>query len=97
MTTIFQSTGFFSLFLDGGDFSKNLMTSAICTGADPANASNILVRYQSIMFSIPVTNIKFQMEQAYYTSLGLIPMNNYTEYSITGAFIALYNSYLTNA
>jgi hypothetical protein len=97
MTTIFQNGGFFTLFLDGGDFSKNLMTSASCNGPDPANASNILVNYQSLLFSIPLTNIKFQMGALEYAILGLIPVDTYTEYNTTAAFIALYSGYLTNA
>ena len=94
MTTVLQKTGYLSLFLDGGAFSKDLMTGTICSGADPSNASNILVSYQSIMFSIPITNIKFQMSQLNYNSLYLIPVDNYTEYSTRSAFKALYDGYL---
>jgi hypothetical protein len=97
MTTVFQKTGYLSLFLDGGDFSKDLMSAATCNGADPANASNILVSYQSIMFSIPITNIKFQMSQLNYNSLDLTPVADYTEYRTRAAFTALYSGYLTNA
>jgi len=96
MTTVFQKTGYLSLFLDGGDFSKDLMTDTVCNGPDPANASNILVIYQSIMFSIPITNIKFQMCQLNFNSLDLTPVDNYTEYSTRSAFKALYDSYLIN-
>jgi hypothetical protein len=97
MTTVFQKTGYLSLFLDGGDFSKDLMTGATCSGADPANASNILVSYESIMFSIPITNIKFQMSQLNYNGLYLKPVADYTEYRTRAAFTALYSGYLTNA
>ena len=97
MTTVFQKTGYLSLFLEGGDFSKDLMTGALCSGADPANASNILVSYESIMFSIPITNIKFQMCQTNYGNLNLIPVADYTEYRTRSAFKALYDSYLINA
>ena len=86
-----------TLFLDGGDFTTNLMTNASCIGEDPSDSSSILVVYQSLLFSIKKEYIKFQMNAQNYSILKLKPSETYIEYSTTDAFKAFYNTYLINS
>jgi hypothetical protein len=96
MTTVFQKTGNFTLFLNGGEFSYNIMTNAFCNGEDPNNSNNLLVIYQSLQFSIPKDQIQFQMNQINFSILKLKPTESYTEYTTTNSFKSIYNTYLTN-
>ena len=77
------------LFLDGGDFSHNLMTDALIVGtSDTGRYYNVL--YKGTFFRIPVENIKFIVDSAWVLQNSKEPVAGWTEYTVN------YSTYLQN-
>jgi len=82
-------TPFVVLFLDGGDFSNNLMTGAMVLGtSDEGRYYN--VNYQGCYFRIPLENVKFMVEQGWMIANNKQPVVGWTEYTVD------YSAYLQN-
>jgi hypothetical protein len=76
-----------TLFLDGGDFSHNLMTEAILMAiSDQGRYYN--VSYQGTYFRIPVENVKFMVESGWVNYYNYQPVPGWSEYTVN------YSTYL---
>lgn len=76
-----------TLFLDGGDFSNNLMTQAVIMGtSDQGRYYN--VSYQGTYFRVPVEDVKFMVETSWVNFNNYEPVAGWTEYTVN------YSTYL---
>ena len=75
------------LFLNGGDFSNNLMTDAMILGtSDEGRYYN--VNYKGCYFRIPLENVKFIVELGWMATNNYQPVPGWTEYTVN------YSTYL---
>jgi len=75
------------VFLDGGDFSQNLMTDAIIKGtSDEGRYYNVF--YSGCYFRIPIENVKFIIERSWMIHNNYQPVAGWTEYVVN------YSAYL---
>lgn len=85
-----HSSPYTLLFLNGGEFTNNLMSNCSVKGtSDEGRYYN--VAYNGCYFRIPVENVKFMIDMTYMYNQNLTPVAGWTEYVVD------YSAYLQPA